>query len=472
MIHERKRKAWEIDREIRLNAVPLDRRIHPGTWSETAASFPTGDDLIALFWKAEVPGSGAPEIPYVEMVESMANRGYDVSAAEALLPRGLELAAQQGAAGRDELRALTAELLAALHSAPRILSHPYWTFEHPGYWQVVQAAMDHPDDARDLRALDFLDERVLDGWLGQLAGGSFGTPLEGYHSQKIREVYGTIDQYVTPPETMNDDVVYELVFLDVLEQKGRGLTSRDLGLEWLRQIPFGWSAEWVALHNLSDGIIPPESGSFRNPYSDWIGAQMRGMVCGLVAPGWPLEAARLAYLDGQVSHAANGIFGEMFAAALTSLAFVHTDIQELIQDALRYLPQRSEYVAVARGCLDTIHSEKDPGKSWEILDRRFEEYNWIHAYPNLAADLLALCCGNGELTRSFQILAHAGLDVDCNAGLVGTVLGVMNGAPEKWSAPLNDRLETYLRGKETLSIRALAARTANLARGLVVKEKP
>ena len=52
----------------------------------------------------------------------------------------------------------------------------------------------------------------------------------------------------------------------------------------------------------------------------------------------------------------------------------------------------------------------------------------------------------------------------CNAGLVGTVLGIMYGAPEKWTAPLGDLLETYLRGKERLSIRELAARTAVLAR--------
>jgi hypothetical protein len=40
----------------------------------------------------------------------------------------------------------------------------------------------------------------------------------------------------------------------------------------------------------------------------------------------------------------------------------------------------------------------------------------------------------------------------------------MHGAPEPWAAPLGDLLETYLRGKERLSIRELAARTAALAR--------
>jgi ADP-ribosylglycohydrolase len=463
MKDEKFQPAWQIDRQIRLNAVPLDRRKESSNWYTSETVFPTGDDLIALFWNARVPGSGAPEIPYVEMVESMANKGYDMRRAEALLPEGLRLAE---AGDRANLRALTARLLHAIHTAPADPASPYWRFDHPATWPEVRAAMEpnlqsEGDAPRDLPDLD---ERILAGWLGQLAGGAFGTAIEGYHYSKIMEVYGRIDAYITTPETMNDDVTYELVFLDVFERLGRAISSVELGLEWLRQIPFGWSAEWIALHNLQDGILPPESGSFRNPYSDWIGAQMRGMVCGMLAPAWPLEAARLAHIDGVVSHSANGVYGEMYAAVLTSLAFTHTDPRELVVDGLRYLPQGSEYVHLARECLETLRREPDPERAWQILDRRFEQYNWIHAYPNMAADLLALWHSGGDMTRAFSLLAYAGLDVDCNAGLVGSVLGIMHGTPAQWAEPLNDTLETYMPGKEKLSIRELAARTARLAR--------
>lgn len=455
------RRAWQIDRDLRLNAAPLDRRIHPSDWYTSETVFPTGDELILLFWDARVPGSGAPEIPYVEMVESLANQGYDVTKAEALLPDGIELARTKR---MDDLRALTAELLARLHAAPRIPNHPYWRYDYPGPgWSAVAASLPNADAEQDRRALERLEERTLNGWLGQLAGGAFGTAIEGYHTDRIAAVYGVIDAYITTPETMNDDVVYELVFLDVFARYGRRLTSRQLGLEWVRQIPFGWSAEWIALRNLNMGIMPPRSGAFRNPYVDWIGCQMRGMVCGMLAPGWPLEAARLAYLDGAVSHARNGVYGGMYAAVLTALAYVRRDERALLEEALNYLPPQSEYVAVAREILTILRSEANPATAWRLLDARFEEYNWIHAYPNLAADMLALWHAHGDLTAAFRWLAHAGLDVDCNAGLVGTVLGIMHGAPEKWSAPLGDLLETYLRGKERLSIRELAARTARLA---------
>jgi hypothetical protein len=456
------RRAWQIDRELRLSAVPRDRRIHASEWFTSETVFPTGDDLILLFWNARVPGSGAPEIPYVEMVESLANQGYDVTKAEALLPAGLELAAEKRT---DDLRALTAELLARLHEAPRIPNHPYWRYTYPGPgWNAVRASLHNADPEQDRRALENLEARTLDGWRCQLAGGAFGTAIEGYHTDRIAEVYGVIDAYLTTPETMNDDVVYELVLLDVFERHGRRLTARQLGLEWVRQIPFGWSAEWIALRNLNLGIMPPKSGAFRNPYADWIGCQMRGMVCGMLAPGWPLEAARLAYLDGTVSHTRNGVYGGMYAAVLTALAYVRCDERALLDEALNYLPPGSEYVAVAREILAVLAAEPNPVAAWRLLDARFEEYNWIHAYPNLAADMLALWHAHGDLTTAFRWLAHAGLDVDCNAGLAGTVLGIMHGAPEPWTAPLGDLLETYLRGKERLSIRELAARTAALAR--------
>ena len=68
-------------------------------------------------------------------------------------------------------------------------------------------------------------------------------------------------------------------------------------------------------------ILPPESASFRNPYSDWIGAQMRGMIVECLPRGNPMEAARLAFTDASISHCANGVYGELYSAVLVALAF-------------------------------------------------------------------------------------------------------------------------------------------------------
>ena len=454
------KKAWELERDLRTSAIPLDRRIHDSNWYDSDFKIPYGDDLIKLFWDSKVPGSGAPEIPYLSMVQAMGNRGYDVSATDVLIPQGIELFH----AGKiDDLRVITAQILAALQKAPLDLSNPIHQFQHPSTWDQTVAAMGEISHANQLTEEGTLSEKIYQGWLGQLAGGSFGTAIEGYTGAQIAKVYGEIRDYITTPETTNDDVVYELVFLDVFERLGRNLTGQDIGLEWIRQIPFGWSAEWVALRNLNNGIMPPQPGSFHNPFSHWIGAQMRGMVCGMLAPGWPLEAARLAYLDGIVSHEHNGVYGEIYAAVLTSLAFIRTDTKMILKEAAVYLPQKSEYAAVVRYCLETLEINNDPIKAWKNFGKKYERYNWIHAYPNIAAVIYSLWFGDGDMTTSFSLLAKAGLDVDCNAGLAGNVLGILQPVPTKWAAPIGDRLETYIKGKEVLSIRELAARTTRLA---------
>jgi hypothetical protein len=156
----------------------------------------------------------------------------------------------------------------------------------------------------------------------------------------------------------------------------------------------------------------------------------------------------------------------MYAAALTALAYVRDDSLQVAEEALGYVPQGTEYAAVVRECLDVAARETDAASALAWNEQRFEQYNWIHAYPNVAADIVSLAYGGRDMTESFSLLARAGLDVDCNAGLVGTVLGIMGGTPAAWADPIGDRLETYIEGKEEVSIRALAERTVRLARSI------
>jgi ADP-ribosylglycohydrolase len=456
------KQAWEIEKEMRDAAVPVDRRTTASDWYTSDMEIPYGDVLIKKFWFSQVPGSRAPEIPYLEWAQAQYTRGYDTSAAVPLILEGIELARQEK---MDELRVLTSRILNLVQNAPINPKHPIHCCEHPSDWDGVRKAMALDVSEKLLKPLqEELDELIYQGWLGQLAGGSFGTAIEGYTGEQIAKVYGDVRSYITEPETTNDDVIYEVVLLDVFERMGRAITSEALGLEWVKQVPFGWSAEWIALRNLSMGILPPESGSFQNPYSNWIGAQMRGMICGMLAPAWPMEAARLAYLDGVVSHTDNGVYGEMYAAVCTALAFVYADPRVILQEAAKYLPQKSFYYQVVSESLETVKNTPDAASAWKILETRYQEFNWIDAHNNIAAVIHSLWFGKGDMTESFACLAKAGLDVDCNGGLVGNVLGIIRPVPEQWAQPLGDLLETYLKGKERLSIRELAQRTARLAR--------
>lgn len=456
------KRAWQLEREFRQSSLPVDRRIEAAQWDHAQAA-PCGDELLRWNWNIKVPGSLAVDRFFIGMVQDWANQGYDVSEAEVLLPLGIQLETEDR---MEELRVVSARVMKALYEAPKLLDHPYHKYEHPTLWEDVKKAMPAAVGYHPLSNWkeDF-SERIYQGWIGQIAGGSFGTAIEGYSGERIQEVYGDVNGYLIPPETTNDDVVYELLLLDVFERMGKDITSDVLGDEWVKKLPYGVSAEGVALRNLNLGIYPPESGSFLNPYCDWIGAQMRTMVCGMLAPGNPMEAARLAYIDSVISHSRNGVYGGIYAAVITSLGFVMDDPREIVVEGARYIPIKSEYAAKLEFCFDVLRKNSNPKKAWKILDKHFEQYNWIHAYPNLAADLLALWYGGNDFTEAMTLLAKAGLDVDCNAGLVGNVLGVIREVPNEWSFPLEDLLETYIEGKERLSIRGIAEMNARLAKG-------
>ncbi|MDI6895269.1 MAG: hypothetical protein QME70_11845 [Bacillota bacterium] len=79
---------------------------------------------------------------------------------------------------------------------------------------------------------------------------------------------------------------------------------------------------------------------------------------------------------------------------------------------------------------------------------------------------MALCFGSGDFDETMRIVALAGQDVDCNAAQIATVLGVAGlGTPgEHWTRPIGDRLQTYVRGMEELSITHLARWTVDMVR--------
>ena len=195
--------------------------------------------------------------------------------------------------------------------------------------------------------------------MAQLVGAAVGTALEGYTAANLARVFGPITSYPRPPNTYNDDITFELAFLEAFSRAGYAVTSTDIAAEWTALIPMGWSAEAIALANIRRGVEPPYTGIEDNPFDEWIGAQMRGVICGMVAPGRAREAARLAWLDGQVSHTSNGILGEVFNAVLAARAFGGGDMRSLVETTVALMPAASEYGMVVRNALAACKTSDD-----------------------------------------------------------------------------------------------------------------
>ena len=73
-----------------------------------------------------------------------------------------------------------------------------------------------------------------------------GTMVEGYTSKNLFEVFGNVNDYLREPNTFNDDITFELAFLDAFKNKGYNVSSKDIALAWVGLIPCGWSAEEFA----------------------------------------------------------------------------------------------------------------------------------------------------------------------------------------------------------------------------------
>lgn len=456
------RKAWEEVRDITDHAVPKLLNEEEQTWDANIEVGEAEDFHMRLLWNSNVPGSYAPESIMLAAIQAVENRGYKVE-------NGIELWESGKKALEDgdmvELNAISAKLWHAVNKAEKDKNHPSWNYKQYNDWKA------YSEDVTFLPAKkvqeDTLEDKMYAGWLAQIIGGAIGTMIEGYTTDAIRKAFGEVRSYLRKPSTYNDDITYELAFLYAFEKKGRdSLSSSDIAEAWIGYVPSGWSAEEMALRNIRWGVMPPESGRLGNPFGEWIGAQMRGAVCGQLAPGNPKEAARLAWMDGEVSHINNGIIGEVFNAMLVSLSFVERDMRKNLEDCIAMLPKRSEYYSIVNFALNAAKAEKDWESAWRKCEKLVEKYNWVHAYPNAAAEVIALWFGNGDFDETAYIISMEGQDVDCNAAQILTAVGTVIGSekiPDVWKKPIGDVLQTYMRRPRELSIRALAKEMAETA---------
>ncbi|BES64699.1 hypothetical protein SANA_11380 [Gottschalkiaceae bacterium SANA] len=458
-------KAWESVRKITDEAVPRRLAEDEQTWDAMNEVEAQVDFMLRLYWDSHVPGSYAPESLMLASIQAVENQGK-------LVENGMDLYEEGLAAFEAEdmvaLHRVTAKLKYKVNTAKKDMAHSYWRSAY--YDNFTQFAEDSSFPISmdcDVSTDRFLDQ-TYGGWMAQIIGAAYGTALEGYTTVQLEKAFGDLDEYVREPNTMNDDITYELAFLNAFDHSGYQVTSKEIAAEWMALVPAGWSAEQIALDNIRMGIMPPESGRLYNPFNEWIGAQMRGAICGMAAPGNPKLAAELAWKDGEISHINNGIIGEVFNAMLVAMAYERQDLRVMLREVIEGLPKESEYTRIVQFAFNQCNMHEDWRVAWKLCEEKVKRYNWIHAYPNAAAEVIALWYGNGDFNETIVLSGKMGQDVDCNAAQILSVLGVMNGIseiPERWRKPFaNDELETYVRSMKKMTIRSLTDWTVKAVR--------
>lgn len=278
-------------------------------------------------------------------------------------------------------------------------------------------------------------KKVLGCWLGKAVGGVLGAPFEGYPGMNDVSYYDPIPNQMLP----NDDLELQVMYACALQNMDATRLNRNiLGDIWLKHMEYNADEYAVAICNLRNGIRPPYSGSYDNYFCDGMGAAIRSELWACLAPGDPNLAAKYAFEDGSVDHADNGIYAEVFLAAMESQAFVESDVTRLIETGLSYLPENSTlHKSITDTCIWWQES-----RDWKnVRSRIFNTYASEFAscvLPNIAFTVLALLAGGGDFGKSICIATNCGMDTDCTAATAGAILGLINpeAVGEKWLKPI------------------------------------
>jgi ADP-ribosylglycohydrolase len=359
-----------------------------------------------------------------------------------------------------------------------------------------------------------LVERLHGAWTGRAVGCALGKPVELIG---VRDPNGraTIKRYLTgrndwplsnyfsgidvgdgielwcPASTReriaymepDDDIHYSLAGLAIIEQHGPDFTWSDVAQWWMSHIPVSdiCTAEAQALLNWmnrtarwgSDGGARSAATAafcrrFRNPYREWIGAQIRSDGWAWVCAGKPELAAEFAYRDACWTHERNGIYGAMFFAAMQAAAFVVHDAAQLVEIGLSEIPSEARLAVVIRRTLDVCAASKDWESAIGEIEKLADELSppqmsGVHTINNAAICVAALVFGEMDTLRTPAIAVMAGKDTDCNGASVGSIVGAISGRAAfdaTLASQLHDTIRPNIIGFSEITMTELAQRTA------------
>ena len=340
-------------------------------------------------------------------------------------------------------------------------------------------------------------DRLEGALLGRLAGCTLGAPVEGWPIDRMQNLAKENGQDFPPTDywtyvpvpfrkryemslrqdytrdkmdgvPVDDDITYTLLGLLVVEDYGPDFSIEDNGKAWLKYLPIACTAEKVALNNLKAGIPAMQAGEIDNPFTEWIGADIRSDPWGYMAPGWPEKAANMAYRDAYLSHRRQGIYGEMFFSAAIAAGFAVDDPVEALEIGLTEIPADCATAKAVRWALEIAPQIKNYQDARDAVDERFKGMHSVHTINNACLSIWGVTIGGTDLTKAISETVAMGLDNDCTAATTGSLVGAVvgkGGIPAHWTKNFNNTVYSYMIDRQRFTISGLVERfTAQAAR--------
>jgi ADP-ribosylglycohydrolase len=259
----------------------------------------------------------------------------------------------------------------------------------------------------------------------------------------------------------DDDLNFTMLSLVLLERHGTGFSAPDVAKAWLDFLPAGriFTAERVAMRNLLEAFVPPETATRRNPFREWVGARLRVDAYGWAAGGDPVAAARMAWADARVSHTANGVYAAMFMAAAHAASLAASSAADCADVGLSVVPAQSrlaEAIRTARGLRGDWEAVVDE------LYARYGGYHGVHAINNTAL-VAATLYAFEDFSSAICAVVQGGWDTDTNGAAVGSIFGALGPIEKRWSEPLRGRFESSLPSFDGITLDELVSRTLAVA---------
>ena len=295
------------------------------------------------------------------------------------------------------------------------------------------------NDTNEFRSISpyVLKDKIAGGWAGKMIGVTYGAPTEFKAQNKIYEDSIKWKPSDSWQSMWQDDIYVQLTFMMTMDQYGIDAPAKKFQEMFAKAGYQLWHANMQSRKNYYDSIFPPESGSPEySMHADDIDFQIEADYLGFMCPGMPNTASAMADKIGRIMNYGEGIYGGIFVAALYSEAFFESDIQKIIEKALKSIPEKSDYYKITQDVIKLHqHNPADWKAAWKELEGKWGDVDIcgagasfnIDAKLNGAYIVMGLLYGDGDPLKTLEISTRCGQDSDCNPSNAMAVLGVIKG---------------------------------------------